>query len=231
MAAPVASAASAQPPKKRRRHWWLWLLVGTFGVFAVAIALLVGLFFLAGGWRSLIDDETQACDHGEALSCAKLGGHYEEGLGVPIGRRRSTASPAILAARASCSDLADLYRSDEDHPKDGIKADDALAATLHRKACEGGYASACRLLATQYDDGEGVPKDEVQAGALYRRGCDGGDSFGCALASLNSDESKGATSERRRLEVEARSGSRKRADGETNPPAGVPAASPPTTQH
>ena len=70
--------------------------------------------------------------------------------------------------------LGFLYRAGN-----GVGHDDARAATLLRKGCDGGQARACGELGLMTRDGAGVAADTNAATTLLRRGCDGGDARSC----------------------------------------------------
>ena len=57
--------------------------------------------------------------------------------------------------------------------------DEARAAPVLSRACEGGRGAACVFLGWMHGTGRGVAQDDAAAVALYRQGCDGGDAGGC----------------------------------------------------
>lgn len=64
----------------------------------------------------------------------------------------------------------------------GKKKDDAKAATLFRKACDGGDAQGCYNLGVYYDGHKAVANGGAKAVALYRKACAGGDEDACGKA-------------------------------------------------
>lgn len=60
-------------------------------------------------------------------------------------------------------------------------ADRARAAELFDRACKGGQASGCRMLAIAYAQGEGVKPDGSKAHALFQTACTEGDTIACQM--------------------------------------------------
>ena len=63
--------------------------------------------------------------------------------------------------------------------EDIFDGDEARAAPILRRACEGGRARACFILGWMHEDGRGVAQSDTESVALYRQGCDGGHAGGC----------------------------------------------------
>ena len=53
------------------------------------------------------------------------------------------------------------------------------AASLYKKACDGGCALGCSNLGALYDNGLGVNQSYAKAASLYKKACDGGCAEGC----------------------------------------------------
>jgi len=60
-----------------------------------------------------------------------------------------------------------------------VAKDEARAAVLYTKACDGGEVHGCYNLGVDLAEGVGVARDAVRAAALYTRACDGGEPLGC----------------------------------------------------
>jgi TPR repeat protein len=97
----------------------------------------------------------------------------------------------------SCGILAAMHvRGGE-----GVERDDAKAAPLLKKACDGGHATSCTLLGRLTEDGRGTAKDPAAAAALYEKACNDGEALACGgLGSLllrgegvGKDEARAAT--------------------------------------
>ena len=59
------------------------------------------------------------------------------------------------------------------------------AASLFKKACDGGDALGCSNLGVMYETGLGVNQSYTKAASLYKKACDGGNATGCCnLGSL-----------------------------------------------
>ena len=64
----------------------------------------------------------------------------------------------------------------------GVGRDEARAAALYEKACDGGVAKGCYILGALLMYGRGVAKNEVRAASAYARGCVLRDPGSCAMA-------------------------------------------------
>ena len=53
------------------------------------------------------------------------------------------------------------------------------AASLYKKACDGGCAEGCHNLGVLYEKGLGVNQSYAKAASLYKRACNGGCALGC----------------------------------------------------
>jgi TPR repeat protein len=63
---------------------------------------------------------------------------------------------------------------------DLLRGDQEAANEIWRRACEGGYARACRAAGYAHDHGLGMREpDHARAVAFSRQACDGGDAAGC----------------------------------------------------
>jgi len=54
----------------------------------------------------------------------------------------------------------------------GVQEDQARAAQLYQKACDGGDAPGCGALGWMYTNGTGVEKDDAKAAELFQKGRD-----------------------------------------------------------
>lgn len=97
----------------------------------------------------------------------------------------------------SCGILAAMHiRGAEGAPRD-----DAKAATLLKKACDGGHIKSCSILGMFTEQGRGVAKDPGAAATLYEKACSEGEAGACGgLGALlmrgtgvAKDEAKAAT--------------------------------------
>ena len=66
----------------------------------------------------------------------------------------------------------------------GVTKDLRTAASLFKKACDGGYPLGCINLGFMYIKGYGVDKDYSTAVSLYRKGYDGSNAYGCSVLGL-----------------------------------------------
>jgi len=62
---------------------------------------------------------------------------------------------------------------------DGVTKSVERATSLHRKACEGGFAPGCTAWGLAYAF-TGVPEDQARAVRLLGKGCSDGDPQGCS---------------------------------------------------
>jgi len=53
------------------------------------------------------------------------------------------------------------------------------AASLFKKACDGGDALGCSNLGVMYETGLGVNQSYTKAASLYKKACNAGDALGC----------------------------------------------------
>lgn len=114
-----------------------------------------------------------ACERADGDACMALAGHHirrGEGWRVP-----PTLEKGCDAEHpAACVNLGLMYLRG-----DGVPADPARGAALHRRACDLGLALACGRLGVLYDEGRGVPRDPAAARQAWRKACDGGDPSAC----------------------------------------------------
>jgi TPR repeat protein len=119
----------------------------------------------------------QGCDAGDARGCSNLGQIYVVG-------KFESAHPGEIF-RAPCEggrEFGCIFMMGDEvgpHKAGGFEKDDAQAAVLYRKACDGGDAPGCGNLGHMYEQGIGVAKDVTLAIANYRKACDGGDARTC----------------------------------------------------
>jgi TPR repeat protein len=62
----------------------------------------------------------------------------------------------------------------------GVAKDEARAAELYKKGCDGGLGPSCFNLGRMFTDGRGVAKDDARALELYRKACDNGVKPACS---------------------------------------------------
>jgi hypothetical protein len=183
-APPVTGSGSATAPQSRA---WIFLLAGSLAAMAVAIGAGVAFvvaprFGNARARESCLasgDRCEEACEGGDAASCARFASRLERGDGV----LRDEARAAALHEKAcdggdpdGCAGLGRLAR----HGKGGLAKDPARAIALFQKACDGGGARGCALLGEGYRDGTGgLARDDVRAVALFQSACDRGETTGC----------------------------------------------------
>ncbi len=142
------------------------------------------------------------CRPEDAKACHALSDTYRWGTGVPFDMK-AHGDYAELACNAGympdCSVLAMLHQ-------DGIggrEHDDARAAQLHRRACDGGAGIGCFNLALMIEAGGDGPADPDRATPLYakaiellERACDGGDVQWCANVGYMYDAGHGVAQDR-----------------------------------
>ena len=79
---------------------------------------------------------------------------------------------------------------------DRIAADDPTqAATLYKKACDGGVVAGCVRLGLATERGRGVERDLTRAFAVYLAACDKKDADACALLASMYEDGKGVTTD------------------------------------
>jgi TPR repeat protein len=81
---------------------------------------------------------------------------------------------------ASCGDAARLYWAG----RDGVPRDATKAAKLAKKACDGGQAGGCRLVAVGHLQGAAGARDDAGALKLLEKTCADADGESCAGAGL-----------------------------------------------
>ncbi|MCK6589490.1 MAG: sel1 repeat family protein [Polyangiaceae bacterium] len=120
-----------------------------------------------------------ACDHGSARGCLRLGDVYHAGVLHNDVEEASYYRKACEAgANLGCVSAGMAYLEGK-----GVSADAAVAATLFNKVCDRGNASGCFELARLYERGEGVKKNPVRALELFMKSCNLGLDQGCLVAS------------------------------------------------
>ena len=149
----------------------------------------------ATGWATLGDVHLEAGRPVEALAAltrartlAPNDTAVREAEAVALARLKAPADETC--APAECARRAGRYATGRDGPRD-----DARAARLYRRACDGGHPGGCSNLGYLYRTGRGVPRDEARALTLLRRGCQAGHAFGCRQlttpASLEREDQNG----------------------------------------
>jgi hypothetical protein len=124
--------------------------------------------------------------YGLPEECFTVAHVLETGRGVKRDVARATAALAAGCEKggdkegaALCHRLATRYLGGEGYPRDPQRAGKLLA-----RACNGGEAPACVLLAGMHERGEGVPRDPARSKALLDQACQAGNALGCTLAEM-----------------------------------------------
>ena len=97
---------------------------------------------------------------------------------------------------AGCSNLALMFANGR-----SVDKDEARAAALYTKACEGGYAEGCYSLGFAFAKGIGVRQNSARATELFAKACETGYAVGCVSAGfafasglgVNKDDMRSAT--------------------------------------
>ncbi|APR77828.1 Hypothetical protein A7982_03175 [Minicystis rosea] len=182
--APPQLRAEAPPTQRRpRARRWAVPIGAALAFVAATVAAVVIVPRLRvsaarDACRSTGERCAEACDDGDAATCALIAGRAERGDGVP----RDVVRAAALYQRAcagndaaGCAGLGRLVRAGNG----GLDRDRARAVGLFRRACDGGDARGCALLGESYRDGAGTARDLVRAAALFQSACDRGDLLSC----------------------------------------------------
>lgn len=74
----------------------------------------------------------------------------------------------------ACTDLGFRFENGRAVPRD-----DARAAALYQRGCDGDDALGCARLGILHSAGRGVPRNDATAVALLKKSCDGGTPIGC----------------------------------------------------
>ncbi len=122
------------------------------------------------------DPEVARCDAGEVAACVKLANRCDIGAKGDVPWESTACAErerrACDAGETSyCRKLADRYT---DVTNDvGVPKDEAIAAKLLEKACDGAAGfDSCEQLAHRYLGGIGVAVDVARAFSLFERVCD-----------------------------------------------------------
>jgi hypothetical protein len=119
-----------------------------------------------------------ACDHGSARGCLRLGDVYHAGVLHDEAEEASYYRKACDAgANLGCVSAGKAYLDGK-----GVTADAEVAALLFNKVCDRGNASGCFELARLYERGEGVKKNPTRALELFMKSCNLGLDQGCLVA-------------------------------------------------
>lgn len=120
-----------------------------------------------------------ACDHGSARGCLRLGDVYHAGVLHDDAEEAAYYRKACDAgANLGCVSAGKAFLEGK-----GVSADAEAAARLFAKVCDRGNASGCFELARLYDRGEGVTKNPARAFELFMKSCNLGLDQGCLVAS------------------------------------------------
>jgi TPR repeat protein len=134
----------------------------------------------------------RACDVGSAEGCERIAARYDVDRATHV----ETELAAELFARAcaggrdeACFRAARLFEgrgrsSSRTSTSFTLRSssdlrDDARAAALYARACDGGHAQACEDLALMCEGDRGVPRDRARAASLQQKACDGGIAVAC----------------------------------------------------
>lgn len=124
---------------------------------------------------------TRGCDGGDAVACALVGQHHENGLGVPWAPDRAVAlyeKACLAGAGLGCFLSGEMYVRGHGVDIDAHKAESdrarALAAWL--PACQGAEPRWCT-----YAAGLKLRNHWAAARELYQRACDRGVASGCVF--------------------------------------------------
>ena len=131
----------------------------------------------------------QACDAGNARSCASLGLLVQDGRGVDKDIPKATDlydKACRLGAGVGCFNLGLMALSGNGVARDKAAADGqfARAREVYGKACDAGNGGACLNMAFLYEGGFGVEMDLGKAKELDDKGCVAGEQDACASAGL-----------------------------------------------
>ena len=119
-----------------------------------------------------------ACDHGSARGCLRLGDVYHAGVLHDDAEEAAYYRKACDAgANLGCVSAGKAYLDGK-----GVSADPEVAALLFNKVCDRGNASGCFELARLYERGEGVKKNPTRALELFMKSCNLGLDQGCLVA-------------------------------------------------
>jgi TPR repeat protein len=114
-----------------------------------------------------------SCNSGDANECVEVGVNYDIAVGVVRDPRKAAFFYQKACERndpKGCS-LSALHDSDGDRSGDQI--------FFLTRACDGGFATFCFMLASHYDVGDGVRKNRQRADVLYKKACDLGEPAPC----------------------------------------------------
>lgn len=128
------------------------------------------------------------CRAGQADACAELGRMTMVGStsAAEVDAALELYEQACRGGDASgCSELAGNLIERQGETAAG------RAAEIAKKACDGGFPTACAHLGLLYATGSGVEHDDARATGLYEIACDGGDAAGCYNVGLNYEKQRG----------------------------------------
>lgn len=118
-----------------------------------------------------------ACDHGSARGCMRLGDAYHAGLRNDEAEEASYYRKACDAgANLGCVSAGKAFLDGR-----GVARDAEVAALLFTKVCNRGNATGCFELAQLYEQGEGVKKNAALAHELFMKSCNLGLDQGCVV--------------------------------------------------
>jgi TPR repeat protein len=129
--------------------------------------------------------KSQAKDHAKSLEkCAKMGDCDAAQTCMMIllvdDMRQARELRCAKGEAEDCLELGARYLRGEA----GVTKDEAKAAAMFQKACDGGLATGCEFYAKMLRDGRGVPEDEAKAQTLLGKACDGGAAGACTSVGL-----------------------------------------------
>lgn len=155
------------------------------GKFGDACALLSSK--LVGGSEEQrakgLKELEQNCNQGTASACRFLGGMRLTGSHLPrdpAAALKNFEKGCEAKDAPSCADGARLALAGTE----GLSREPSRGIGLAKKACDGGLAQGCRLLALAFVQGAGAAKDDAAALKLLEKSCSDGDGESCAGAGL-----------------------------------------------
>jgi len=135
----------------------------------------LGRFYLETDYDAANHVFDEACSRGSTDACGErgyqltLGGSDEVARGVAMLWKSCQTGKPIW-----CRELGEALEAHH------VQTDMPTPLALYRRACDGGEAHACTLIAFKMSRGDGVPQDQAGAVKIYERSCTANDELGCA---------------------------------------------------
>ncbi len=135
-------------------------------------------------------DQSEAKLHAKSLKkCATMGDCESAQTCLMIllvdDMRQAREIRCAKGVAADCLELGARYLNGEA----GVPEDEAKAASLFQKACDGGSSTGCVMFAKMLRDGRGVSKDEAKAQTLLDKACGSGAGDACTALGLAATKS------------------------------------------